>query len=165
MDALEWLGRWDEALVAADRIAALDPADINAPTQHAWILLQTGRPAEALPFIAQALAIDPLAPSWPAHFTCKAQLFLGRYDDAVASCEKASAENNGWLNLVYLCAAYAQHGDLAKAVASKDALLKQKPGYTIAWYRTTYQTATPEFFELVDRHLAPGLRKAGLPEK
>ena len=165
MDTLEWLGRWDEALVAADRVAALDPADINGPTQHAWILLQTGRPAEALPFIAQALAIDPLAPSLPAHFTCKAQLFLGRYDEAVASCEKASAENNGWLNLVYLCAAYAQHGDVAKAVAAKDALLKQKPGYTIAQYRATYQSATPPFFELVDRHLGTGLRKAGLPEK
>jgi tetratricopeptide (TPR) repeat protein len=165
MNALEWLGRWDEALVAADRVTALDPADINGPTQHAWILLQTGRPAEAVPFIEQALAVDPLAPSWPNHFMCKAKLFLGRYDDAVTMCEKAAAENNSWLNLVYLCAAYAQHGNVAKAVAAKDALLKQKPGYTIARYRATYQSATPPFFELVDRHLAAGLRKAGIPEK
>ena len=161
---LEWLGRWDEALVAADRTTALDPADRSGRLQHAWILIQTGRPAEALPFIEQALGVDPLAPSDPYHFTCKAMLFLGRYDEAIVACEKAAAEINSWINLVYLCAAYAQHGDMAKAATARDALLKLQPGYTIAWYRSTYRASPPRFFELIDRHLAAGLSKAGIPE-
>ena len=162
---LEWLGRWDEALVAADRITALDPADRSGRLQHAWILIQTGRPSEGLPYIEQALAVDPLAPSDPYHFMCKAMLYLGRYDEAIVACEKAAAEINGWINLVYLCAAYGQHGDVAKAATVRDALLKLQPGYTIAWYRSTYRASPPRFFELIDRHLAPGLSKAGIPEK
>jgi len=165
MASLEWLGRWDEALVAADRIIALDPADTSGPLQRAWILMQTGRPAEALPFIEHALLVDPLNQRGPYHFMCKAKLFLGRYDEAVTACEKAATENNWWINLVYLCAAYAQHGDATKAVTAKDALLNQKPGYTISWYRSTYQASPPAFFELVERHLAAGLLKAGIPEK
>ena len=79
--------------------------------------------------------------------------------------QKAAAEINGWINLVYLCAAYGQHGDVAKAATARDALLKLQPGYTIAWYRSTYRASPPRFFELIDRHLAPGLSKAGIPEK
>ena len=163
MASLEWLGRWDEALVAADRMITLDPADNNGPLQRAWILMQTGRPAEARPFIEHALLVDPLNQRGPYHFMCKAKLFLGRYDEAVTACEKAATENNWWINLVYLCAAYAQHGDATKAATAKDALLKQKPGYAISWYRNTYQASPPAFFELVERHLAAGLRKAGVP--
>ena len=33
------------------------------------------------------------------------------------------------------------------------------------WYRNTYQASPPAFFELVERHLAAGLLKAGIPEK
>jgi hypothetical protein len=94
MGSLEWLGRWDEALVAADRISALDPADTSGLLQRAWILIQTGRPAEALPFIEHAMLVDPLNQRGPQHFLCKAQLFLGRYDEAVTACEKAATENN-----------------------------------------------------------------------
>jgi TolB-like protein/tetratricopeptide (TPR) repeat protein len=165
MGSLEWLGRWDEALVAADRISALDPADTSGLLQRAWILIQTGRPAEALPFIEHAMLVDPLNQRGPQHFLCKAQLFLGRYDEAVTACEKAATENNWWINLVYLCAAYAQHGDTAKAATARDALWRQKPGYTISWYRNTYQASPQAFFELVERHLGAGLHKAGIPEK
>jgi TolB-like protein len=162
-DALMFLGRWDEALIAADRIIELDASNANGLLQRAWILIQTGKPAEAVPYIERAVAVDPLA-SWPYHFMCKAQLFMGHYDEAVAACERASGENNFWLQLVYLCAAYAQHGDSEKAAIAKAALLKQKPGYTVAQYRNAYQASPPAFFALVDRHLAAGLRKAGVPE-
>lgn len=162
--ALMFLGRWDEALVAVDRIIALDPSAVGGLLHHAWILIQTAQPAEAVPYIEKAVTIDPPT-RWPYHFMCKAQLLMGHYGEAVAACEKASGENNFWLELVYLCAAYAQHGDAAKAATARDALLKQKPGYTVAWYRDTYQAAPPAFFELVDQHLAPGLRKAGIPER
>lgn len=162
--ALMFLGRWDEALVAVDHVTALDPSQVIGFLHRAWILIQTGKPAEAVPFIEKAIAVDP-STRWPYHFMCKAQLFMGHYEDAVTACEKASGENNFWLELVYLCAAYAQHGDSEKAAIAKEALLKQKPGYTVAQYRNAYQASPPAFFALVDRHLAPGLRKAGVPEK
>ena len=96
---------------------------------------------------------------------CKAHLFLGRYVDAIAECERAATENDWWLNQVYLSAAYAQDGDIAKAVRAKDSVLQQQPGYTIERYRRTYAASPPQFLEQVEQHLAPGLRKAGLPDK
>jgi TolB-like protein/Flp pilus assembly protein TadD len=162
---LQWLGRFDEAMVADERAQLLAPWSTAVVLDRAWILIQTGRSTEAVPLILQAIDMDPLEQSWPYHFMCKARLFLGQYADAVAACEKAATENDWWLNQLYLCAAYAQRGDSAKAVTSKNALLAQQPGYTIDRYRRTYAASPPAFFEQVERHLAAGLRKAGLPER
>lgn len=161
---LQWLGRFDEAMIADGRAEALDPSSTGVVLDKAWILIQTGRPADALPLVAQAIDMDPLEQSWPFHFKCKADLFLGRYSEAVSACEKAATENDWWLNQVYLSAAYAQHGDIAKAVKAKDAVLQQQPGYTIERYRRTYAASPPQFLEQVEQHLATGLRKAGLPD-
>jgi hypothetical protein len=48
---------------------------------------------------------------------------------------------------------------------ARDELLKLQPGYTIERYRETWYSGTPAFFDLVEKHLAAGLRKAGIPEK
>jgi tetratricopeptide (TPR) repeat protein len=152
-------------MVADERAAVLDPSSTAVLLDRAWILIQTGRSAEALPLINQAIAMDPLEQSWPYHFMCKAFLFLGRYAEAVTTCEKAATENDWWLNQVYLSAAYAQHGDIAKAVTSKNAFLQQQPAYTIDRYRRTYAASSPAFLQQVEQHLAAGLRKAGLPER
>jgi adenylate cyclase len=162
---LQWLGRFDEAMVADERAQVLDPSSTSVVLDRAWILIQTGRSADALPLIHQAIAMDPLEQSWPYHFMCKAYLFLGRYGEAVGACEKAATENGWWLNQVYLSAAYAQHGDIAKAATSRNALLQQQPGYTIDRYRHTYAASAPAFLDQVEQHLAAGLRKAGLPDR
>ena len=152
-------------MAADERAQSLDPSSTSVVLDRAWILIETGRSQEAMSLVNLAIAMDPLEQSWPYHFMCKARLFLGQYTEAVAACERAATENNWWLNQVYLCAAYAQHGDMEKAVTSKNALLKQQPGYTIDRYRRTYAASPPAFFEQVERHLAAGLRKTGLPER
>jgi hypothetical protein len=108
--------------------------------------------------------MDPTREEWPLHYICHSNLFLGHYDDAVSTCARAAALNNWWLNQLYLCAAYAQAGDLSKAGLAKAALLKQQPGYTISRYQQTYPGSKPAFVELFNKHIAVGLRKAGLPE-
>ncbi len=113
----------------------------------------------------RAAAIDPPGGGYPQLLTCKSYLYLGRYEDAVTACEKSAGLNNSWIDQVYLIAAYAQKGDVRKAKVAKDELLKLQPGYTIERYRETWYSGTPAFFDLVDQHLAAGLRKAGIPEK
>jgi hypothetical protein len=50
---------------------------------------------------------------------------------------------------------------LTKAKIARDELPKLQPGYRIqTWY-----SGTPAFFDLVEKHLAAGLRKTGIPEK
>ena len=163
-DALQLLGRWDEALSAAARAEALEPSNTNFVLDRAYIMIHIGQPGDALTLAEQALAMDPTREEWPLHYICHSYLFLGRHDDAVAACARAAALNNWWLNQLYLCAAYAQTGDLSKAALAKAALLKQQPGYTVSRYQQTYPGSKPAFFELFNEHIAPGLRKAGLPE-
>ena len=163
--SLQWQGRWGEALSATERAHALDPSERGALLLHAWSLIRTARPLDALAVIEQARAIDPLENGNPDHFACKAYLFLGRYTEAVAACERAAAVVHGWVNQLYLCTAYAMNGETAKAAVTRAELLKEKPGYTVARYREMYASSPPAFFDLVDQHLAPGLRKAGIPER
>jgi tetratricopeptide (TPR) repeat protein len=126
-------------------------------------MISMGRPADALVAAQRAAAIIRLAAAGH-NSTCKSYLYLGRYDDAVTACEKSAGLNNSWIDQVYLTAAYAQKGDAGKAKIARDELLKLQPGYTIERYRQTWYSGTPAFFDLVEKHLAAGLRKAGIPE-
>jgi adenylate cyclase len=163
--ALSWLGRWDEALSAIERAEGLKPWAAGILVYHSWIMISTSRPADALVAAQRAAAIDPPGGGGPQLLICKGYLYLGRYEDAVKACEKSAGLNNSWIDQVYLTAAYAQNGDLNKAKIARDELLKLQPGYTIERYRETWYSGTPAFFDLVEKHLAAGLRKAGIPEK
>ena len=164
-EALSWLGRWDEALSASERAETIYPWGAGILLWRSWIMISTGRPADALALAQRAAAIDPPGGGWPQLMTCKGYLYLGRYEDAVKACEKSAGLNNSWIDQVYLTAAYAQNGDLTKAKVARDELLKLQPGYTVDRYRQTWFSGTPAFFDLVEKHLAAGLRKAGIPEK
>jgi TolB-like protein/tetratricopeptide (TPR) repeat protein len=161
---LQVLGRWDEALAASDRALALFPAGVGSVLDRAFTLNYAGRPEQALPVAELARTMDPQEPA-AYHFLCKILIYLGRYGDAVAACEKAAALENGWFNQFYLAAAYANAGDLAKAAVARDALLRQQSGFTIQRYRDMFRSSPPAFFALVDLHIAPALRKVGLPDR
>jgi adenylate cyclase len=163
--ALSWLGRWDEAVSASERAETIYPWGTGILLWRSWMMISTGRPAAALALAERAAAIDPPGGGWPQLMTCKGYLYLGRYEEAVKACEKSAGLNNSWIDQVYLTAAYAQNSDLTKAKVAKDELLKLQPGYTIERYRQTWYSGTPAFFDLVEKHLAAGLRKAGIPEK
>ena len=121
--------------------------------------------AAALAAAQRAAAIDPPG-SWLTHLlTCESYFYLGRYDNAVAVCQKSAGLNNWWVPQMYLAAAYAQVGDMSKATIARDALLKAKPGFTTDLYRKLYYSGTPTFFDLLEKHLATGLRKVDVPEK
>ena len=161
---LEVLGRWNEALAASDRARALFPASVGNVLEQAYVLTYSGRPEQALPVAQLALAMDPQEAS-SLHFVCKILVYLGRYADAVAACEKAAAMENGWANQFYLTAAYANTGELAKATIARDELLRQQPGFTIQRYRQIFHSSPPAFFDLVDRHIAPAMRRVGLADR
>jgi tetratricopeptide (TPR) repeat protein len=161
--ALEMLGRWDEALAANDRAQALFPAGVGSVLDRAYDLNYSGHPEQALPVAQLALAMDPQDAN-AQHFVCKILIYLGRYPDAVAACEKAAALENGWFNQFYLAAAYANAGDLPKATIARDELLRRQPGFTMQRYREIFRSSPPAFFDLVDRHIAPAMRRVGLAE-
>ena len=129
------------------------------------IMVHTGQPAEALRWLDKAFAVDPQLWGGVVFERCRAYQGLGRYDDAIADCEKSVVEYDWWLAHAYLVAAYAQKGEIAKAEAEKLILLKQQPGMTIADLKALRLSNEPAYLQQTETHLYAGLRKAGIPEK
>ena len=131
---------------------------------RAWIMVHTGRPAEALMWMDKASALDPNAIGVSILMRCRAYQALGRYDEAIATCEKSVAGEDYWIPHAYLVAAYAQKGETAKAEAERMILLEQQPGITIAALKALRLSNEPNYLQQTEAHLYAGLRKAGILE-
>jgi serine/threonine protein kinase/tetratricopeptide (TPR) repeat protein len=162
--ALANAGRWSAAFEANERRLSLDPYSPAPYEYKAWLMTMTGRPADALPLVDRALSLDPESVGWAMRFACEADLLLGRFNDAVSACEKAGGTNADWFIASYLTAAYANLGDMEKARAAKNALLRTVPGYSIAEVRAKHYSDVPEYVKMAEATWYAGLRKAGIPE-
>jgi len=158
--------RWNEAFEANAEALRIDPYRTGALGDRGLLMNMAGRPEEALPLLEQAIALDPRG--WQVasflQFQCRAYLALGRYDDAIMACQKSLALEDWWLRHVYLVAAYAQKGDLAKAAVAKTELLKRQPGMSIARIKAIKASDNPNYQQQIETHIYAGLRKAGIPE-
>ena len=96
---------------------------------------------------------------------CEAILWLGRYEQAVISCERAKGSNgNDWMIDLLLASAYGQLGEVAKAGTAKAEVLRAVPGYSIGTHKARRYSANPEYVRLAEEHLYAGMRKAGFAE-
>jgi adenylate cyclase len=163
---LIYLGRWDAALEANTMQIKLDPDEAAPYAGRAWLMNMTGRPAEALLLVDRALAIAPANVGWTLRVACEAHLLLGQAEQGIATCEKARGLYQDDLIVgLFLAAAYANHGDLAKAAAAKADVLRIAPGYTVAQLRAKRYSDQPEYQRIAEKYWYEGLRKAGFPEQ
>jgi tetratricopeptide (TPR) repeat protein len=161
---LSYLGQWNAALEASEKKGRLDP--YGGVVGRAWVLTNAvARPAEALTLIEQSIAEDPPGGWGEMRDACEAHLLLGQYEQVIARCEKAKGlrSDDWWVDL-FLAAAYAHHGDMAKAAAAKAEVLRLVPGYSITRLKANGYSLNPDFIRLAEEHFYSGLRKAGLPE-
>ncbi|HEU0198907.1 MAG TPA: winged helix-turn-helix domain-containing protein [Burkholderiaceae bacterium] len=163
--ALWWQFQWDAALEANARAIRLDPTRARLLSVRAVLMNLMAKPADALPLLDQALALDPLDVGVPMRIRCHAYLLLGRYRDAIAACERALPFEDNELPSQFLVAAYAHEGELGKAAAAKAMVLKRRPGFAIADVRAARMSNVPAYLEMLETHFVAGLRKAGIPEQ
>jgi len=158
--ALIRLQRWDAALEANDK---------GGLARHrAEIMVMLGRPQEALALADHDIAENPQdhqALGWAMLQRCRACMALGRYDDAIAACDRNVAVNNWWLPHLYMVAGYALKGETERAGAEKATALELRPGASIAVFKSLYWSDNPAFIQQTETHLLAGLRKAGFPEE
>ena len=165
--ALSMLWRWDaafDALEEAHRLGSSHEADVTA---RLWLLSMVGKPEQGVKLAEEALARDStldLRPNF-RHNQCYANLLLGRFDEAVAPCEKSVAGGDDWWPYFFLTVAYAQTGDIKKAAASKAELLRRRPSFTVAQLEAMGLSDNAVYLKLVEANIIPGLRKADIPEK
>ena len=156
-------GRWDAALEAIAKAEKLSSPNWGSALRSE-IMVFTGKPEEALALADRARAMDPTDKEemgWIMLQRCRAFMALGRYDEAIDSCERNIALDNWWLPHLYLVAGYALKGETAKAIAEKTTLLELRPTASIADYKRYSYAGNLEF----ETHLLAGLRQAGLPEQ
>ena len=110
--------------------------------------------------------IDSSIDGYAFRLSCRAFLSLGRYDEAIQSCERAVATDESWHVHLYLTAAYAQKGDMVRAAEAKVRLLRYEPALTLQTLSGLLNRPDAQRFrEQWDKHITAGLRKAGIPER
>lgn len=162
-DSLNYLRRWNAAMEAIEQAIMRDPFSPRYYYDKAYLLILTGRPAEALDLIDRTRALQSTDVSMEPSLQCYALLLIGQIDRAVQACEKSNAMDNYWGNQLHLVAAYANQGDAVRMANALRALQKGAPGYTIA--RAKQYSDVPEYLKLAETYWLSGLRKAGIPEK
>jgi tetratricopeptide (TPR) repeat protein len=160
-----YFGRWDEAMAQAERAIVLDPNDPSGYEAMGTLLINLGRPAEALDYIRKAMRLDPQSDY--LYRLGEAQFHLERYDEAAATLLRATRLNpdDGW-NYFLLAAAY---GQLGREQEARSAITRFNQTYHDPTDRqrplTLADLDTWAFKEAANRvRLQEGLRKAGVPD-
>ena len=95
---------------------------------------------------------------------CDFHMFLGRWNEAIESCNKAAAMHpTNWANYKNLAVAHAWLGHDKEARDAAAQLQKYYPGFTVGWFGSIRWSDDPTFNQQYQRMLE-GLRKAGVPE-
>ena len=157
---LQW--QWQAAFEANDRSLALDPTRFSL--QRSLLYIATGRSAEALQVIAKRNAMLGAPGSDSLFLACHAHVHLGRYEEAIEECERAVVDSNDYWVYLDLTAAYAQTGDMVRAVAAKTQLMRRVPDFTIARFEGKQFSNNPRWVQEIRTNFIAGLRKAGVPE-
>jgi adenylate cyclase len=150
--------RYDLALGQIDRALEINPSDAEIYSQRGIILVWAGRAAEALPWLEGALRFDR-AHSLTSQNLCLAYFLLGRYPEAVESCDRAlSRSPSRTIQLQahpFLAATYAEMGRNQDAEGERVIILHLAPFFDAQIFAR--QLGTQEARE----HILEGLKKAG----
>ena len=143
----------------------LDPSNPDYPEQRGFLLLVTGRSAEAIPLIEQVIRRVGSYSDAEIRDLCWNYVALGRHALAIPACEKTAALSTWWSDEMYLAAGYAQAGQIDKANEAAARLMKSKPDITIDLLRKRRYSSHPDYRRWEEGELFAGLRKAGIPDK
>ena len=150
--------RYDLALGQIDRALEINPSDAEIYSQRGIILVWAGRAAEALPWLEGALRFDR-AHALTSQNLCFAYFFLGRYADAVESCDRAlSRTPSRGIQLQahpFLAATYAEMGRNQDAEGERLVILHLAPFFNAQIFAGQFGTQEAR------GRMLEGLRKAG----
>ena len=150
----------------AELMAALElnPSYAQAHLGLGFTLTISGRMAEAIPHLDEAMRLSPRDPRLWSFMNVRAfaHLLAGEYEDALDWASHAARQPNAghWTN-AHVVAALGHLGRLDEAKVALEALLQRNPQFSCKFAREhRFYMRCPKAIE----HYVDGLRKAGLPE-
>jgi tetratricopeptide (TPR) repeat protein len=137
--------RLDLAIAAIDRAIELNGSAAESHAHRGWVMLAAGQPQEAIASGETALRFDPNSSpvvfgnlGW-AYFIAK------RYEDAIATLERAltlTKDSEYPFALIALVASYVESGRSAEAARSSEALRRLSPFFDVAEFSLLFQDAS-----------------------
>ena len=163
---LQFKGNLAAAAEAIDRSLALNAYANESHAQRGLILFASGRAEESIAAFDTAIRLNPDGDSVGVHLFSRgrAQLYLGRYAEAIDSGVRSLAYAPEWTDYMILTAAYAMHGDARNAQLAREELMKRRPSFRIGWLVNESGPMHAKLLRQRDAHLIAGLRRAGVPE-
>jgi len=156
-------GRRDEAIAAAELAVQRNPSASFACAVLGNFLAQAGRLDEGIEKLKQGLRLSPRDPMNFLYFNYMGQAYFAakRYEEAVRWTQRSLQRRPDYpANYRLLAASYAHLDRLDEARTAFQGCVRLQPGFSLAIFKVTYASASPEF---VGRYI-DGLRKAGLKE-
>ena len=154
--------RANEAAVALDRNLTMAQSNLGSA------LMFLGEPEKAVPWIEQALRLDPLGPHiGVVQMNLGRAYVLQRRSDLAIEWLLKARSSNPKLPRVHAClaVAYAQKGDDAGARLALGSLLRDWPNFKIRDLFDPPGLLYPEAYrKLYEQVVIPNARKAGIPE-
>ena len=149
--------QWDEARLFQDRAYKLNPNDSRILAQRGELLTWMGRPEEGLPWIEQAMRLNPYEADTFAHLLVRALFGLEQYEDSVSAFMRAPAGR--YANQAYLSACFAHLAMPERAAARAANVVRLKKDFAAkAFVASLYHNEEND-----EARLREGLLKAGLP--
>jgi len=153
--------RFDEAMAHAQQANMLEPSDIYGLLTMAELLIYTGMPNDALPYVEKVAQLDPLNPAYVSFLLGLIQFGEEKYVAATQFFEKALEQNpEDFAPAAPLTAAYAKLGDKTNMKRALQRYLEDWPRANIK----VFQIYWPFQHKVDEDRLLNGLREAGMPE-
>jgi adenylate cyclase len=150
--------QYDQAIVEGKRAASLDPNSADNFHRLGWVLNWAGRAEEAIPYIQNAIRLNPLPPA--SYFINLAVAYRdsGQYDKAIeASKEALHRVPNNQFSYIHMAISYIRLGREEEARAAAAEILRINPKFSLVHYAKILPFPQP----VADR-IIEDLRKAGL---
>jgi len=162
--------RLAEAYTETEAAVALDHNNAWALFQYCQVLKYLGRPQEGIPYIENAIRLNPHDPNIAVFYRLlgECHLLLDHVDQAIDLMRKARAANPQlWFIHLYLAGALGLRGDLDEARAALSESLRLKPDIS-SFARLSAAVpanANPDYQKLAEKTVNLGLRRAGFPDE
>ena len=166
-DLYRWRRDWDKAVAAFEYALSLNPNHAYAHAALVRSKIEIGRSQEALKHAENAIALRPSDPFNHLTFMYAGMAAVHLEDDRGALqwlLKARQADITYSFGALWLAIAYSGIGEKEKARASYAEFARERPNFSVTWWRKQMATGNPVVVAQRER-IAELLRRIGVPER